>query len=273
MHDNEGIEDDLLCARELYRAGQYAGVVAVCTQALERSPMDPELLLERACAWIALWRPDQAYADLHEVLLVDATCVRAYHVLGQLLLQSGKLTGARDAYRRALALAPQDEPALAALLAVEARLAEVTRSAPDGAPRRPSAPQLVRAGEPARAHRRFATSPTGSPISTLTALIRRAPSAAPHVVSSPSHRRQINDAAPTAARGRDKTAPYRMAAGGRVRAITGAHAISGAHGRAPTAPISHAPSAPMASTSTQPIARAATQPPPELPAAAPDMIE
>lgn len=278
MYDESGIEDEpLLCARALYRAGQYAGVVAVCTQALELSPMDPALLLERACAWIALWRPDQAYADLHEVLLVDATCVRAYRVLGQLLLQGGKLTGARDAFRRALALAPADEEALAALQAVETRLAEVARGKPEAPPRRPSASQLARPAEPARPHRRFATSPNGHPISTLTTLIRRAPSAAPpHLATAPVHRRQPGDAVPTA-RGRDKTAPHRSVVGGRVRSAPAVHAGS----RAPTAPISHPPNAPMARASTapvarlstQPIARAATQPPPELVIGAPDGVE
>lgn len=274
MHDDLGIEDEpLQCARELYRAGQYAGVVAVCTQALELTPMEPALLLERACAWIALWRPDQAYADLHEVLLVEPSCVRAYRVLGQLLLQGGKLAGARDAFRRALSLDPQDEAAHAALEAVETRLAEVARGKPEP-PRRPSASVLARPIEPARAHRRFATSPNGVPISTLTTLIRRAPSAAP-VHASPAHRRQNGEALPVA-RGREKTAPHRTALNARSRAVATVQAANGPTGplagRAPTAPMAHQPSAPIPRAitaphvrlSTQPVVRAATQPPVDL---------
>ncbi len=273
MYDDLGIEDEpLQCARELYRAGQYAGVVAVCTQALELAPMEPALLLERACAWIALWRPDQAYADLHEVLLVEPSCVRAYRVLGQLLLQGGKLAGARDAFRRALSLDPQDEAVRAALEAVDTRLAEVARGKSEAAPRRPSASQLTRPTEPTRAHRHIATSPNGVPISTLTTLIRRAPSAAPAQVS-PTHRRQSSEAVPVV-RGRDKTAPHRTVLAGRSRAGTAVHAANGPTGslgslvRAPTAPIAHVPSAPIPRAitaphvrlSTQPVVRAATQP-------------
>lgn len=273
MHDDLGIEDEpLQCARELYRAGQYAGVVAVCTQALELAPMEPALLLERACAWIALWRPDQAYADLHEVLLVEPTCVRAYRVLGQLLLQGGKLAGARDAFRRALSLDPQDEAARAALEALESRLAEVARGKPEAAPRRPSSSQLALPSEPARAHRRIATSPNGIP--TLTTLIRRAPSAAPAYVS-PAHRRQSSSEAVPVVRGRDKTAPHRTVLAGRSRAVTAVHPANGPTAslvRAPTAPIAHVPSAPMpraitaphVRSSTQPVVRAATQPSGEL---------
>lgn len=276
-------DDPLLIARELYHARHYAGVVAVCTQALEREPMDAELLLERACAWVALWRADQAYADLHEVLLLDPGCARAYRVLGHLLVQSGKLAGARDAFRRALGLCPEDREAQSSLEAVESRLAEVSRGRAAGRARASTAP-LVR-GEPERGarggHRRAPTAPSGhavTTLATLTTLLRRAPSGAP-VHAAPRRR---GEAAVEPARAREKTAPLRAPGHVRAPVATGTRAATSpghapartssphlrgapAGGRAGTAPITRV----GARAITAPVARATASPGELAPQAAP----
>lgn len=248
--------------------------------------MQVQLLLERACAWIALWRADQAYADLHEVLLLDPRCVRAYCVLGQLLVQGGKLTGARDAFRRALALDATTEEARVGLAAVESRLVAVSQGQ-DRAARRPATLPGT-----ARPHgRRSLTSPTGHSVATLTTLIRRSPDRpATSATSGMVHRRssaaispttsattsattsvdlalqRSPDAAPVSARSREKTAPYRAPLGApHARTSSAPRATTSAgHGspRAATAPLPRAATAPALRATTAPLARATTSPVP-----------
>lgn len=112
----------LASARELFEAGQYAGVVAVCCQALERAPGEVPLLLQRARAWIALGRISQAVEDLREALVIDPLCGSAYVVLGRLLAQRGELLAARRAFLGALRLYPRDALARRELDAIEAAL-------------------------------------------------------------------------------------------------------------------------------------------------------
>jgi Tetratricopeptide repeat len=113
----------LASVRELFAAGQHAGVVAVCTEALDRGPFDVALLLERARAWAALRRPDQAQADLREALRLDPGHGGAYCMLGQQLVSNGKLTAAREAFRRAIEVSGGDATARQHYFEVEARLA------------------------------------------------------------------------------------------------------------------------------------------------------
>lgn len=109
-------------ARELFEAGQYAGVVAVCCQALERAPGEVPLLLQRARAWIALGRITQAVEDLRDALALDPLCGSAYVVLGRMLAQRGELLAARRSFLGALRLNPRDALARRELDAVEAAL-------------------------------------------------------------------------------------------------------------------------------------------------------
>lgn len=128
MHFREAVQEHpvsnpaLGSARELFDAGQYAGVVAVCCQALERQPGAVPLLIQRARAWIALGRNAQAIDDLREVLALDPLCGGAYLALGRLLVNGGQLLAARRAFHGALALDHGDAQAREQLEAVEAAL-------------------------------------------------------------------------------------------------------------------------------------------------------
>jgi hypothetical protein len=113
----------MISVRELFDAGHFAGVVAVCTEALELRPTDAGLLFERARAWAALRRLDQAQGDLRELLRLHPRCGQAYRMLGQLLARSGKLATAREAFRRALQLNSGDLLAREQFLEVESKLA------------------------------------------------------------------------------------------------------------------------------------------------------
>jgi tetratricopeptide (TPR) repeat protein len=116
-------QDVLASVCELAAAGHYAGVVAICSEALDHEPFDVALLLQRARAWTELRRPDQAQADLREVLRLDQAHGGAYCMLGQLLASNGKLAAAREAFRRAIEVSGGDATARQQYLDVEARLA------------------------------------------------------------------------------------------------------------------------------------------------------
>lgn len=180
--------DSLSSARDLFDAGHYAGVVAVCSQALEASPRDATLLLLRARAWVSLGRAAAAIDDLRAVLTVEPRSGSAYRALGRLLLHEGELEAARRAFLAALAIDAGDREArsqltsvdaalaVEAALAAEARaleealaLADDTGEVPEG-----GVPHLARASAPHLcALRRMPTQPM--PRASTSAAIWRAP--------------------------------------------------------------------------------------------------
>lgn len=122
MEDQPVSDDALSSARELFEAGQYAGVVAVCCQALDQRPGDAAMLRERARAWIALDRSTQAINDLREVISIDPRCSGAHRALGRLLMHRGELEAARRALADALELDRGDRELREQLEAIDAAL-------------------------------------------------------------------------------------------------------------------------------------------------------
>ena len=116
-------DDALRSARDLLDSGQYAGVVALCSQQLELRPADVAMLLLRARAWIALGRAAQAIDDLREVLAIDPLCAGVHRALGRLLMGAGDLSAARGAFLGALWLAGEDGELREQLAAIDAALA------------------------------------------------------------------------------------------------------------------------------------------------------
>lgn len=186
--DLDDLDDSLASARDLFDAGHYAGVVAVCSQALELRPRQVALLLLRARAWISLGRAASAIDDLRAVLSLDPRSGSAYRALGRLLLHEGELEAARRAFLGALTLDEGDREARSQLtsvdaaLAVEAALAaealaleEALALADDtGEVRQGGVPHRVRASAPSlHALRRMPTQPM--PRASTSAASWRAP--------------------------------------------------------------------------------------------------
>lgn len=184
----DDLDDTLASARDLFDAGHYAGVVAVCSQALELRPRQVALLLLRARAWISLGRAAAAIDDLRAVLSLDPRSGSAYRALGRLLLHEGELEAARRAFLGALTLDEGDGEARSQLTAVDAALAveaalaaealaleealalaDDTGEVPEG-----GAPHQARASAPSiQALRRMPTQPM--PRASTSAAIWRAP--------------------------------------------------------------------------------------------------
>lgn len=98
-------------ALELFRARQYPGVVALCSDVLDARPHDlePRLLLARAL--LALRRDVEARHTLRRCLRIDARCGAAYRLLGELALRRDELASARLFLGEALRIDPDDADA------------------------------------------------------------------------------------------------------------------------------------------------------------------
>jgi hypothetical protein len=263
--------DTLATIRELFDAGHHAGVIAVCSAQLDLHSSDVALLLQRARAWIALRRIDQAQVDLREVLRLDVRCVMAYRMLAPLLRRTHRLATARYALRRVVYLCPDDDEAREWLAEVEAEIAveamreqmanektavmaRESRSGSDAVPEFVSetgSSQSYRADD-AEVHPPHGEEPAVS-------WQRR----------EPSHRGERNAADRSGPRRmpRAQTAPMRLPANRRATTQSTLR-------RSPTAPIMQAPStAPLRRAATAPMARegasVAVHPPPIPPSAPP----
>ncbi len=240
----------LASARELFEAGQYAGVVAVCCQALELAPDEVPLLLQRGRAWIALGRISQAVEDLREVLAIDPLCGSAYVMLGRLLARRGELLAARRAFLGALRLNPRDGLARRELDDVDDALigeeAEMLEEALVG-----DAPVCAAGTIPPR--HRLATQPMGR---SSTGGAWRAPTTPlPHRAERSARALRVDGMAVASSGERDVEPPPRSRAvprGSLRRAETAplTHARAASHagvaghagpGRAATAPFHHHP--------------------------------
>ena len=110
-------------ARELFAARQYAGVVAVCGDAVaeldagDRAVIALRLLAARSL--LALRRDADAQAEIRACLQVEPQCGPAYRLLGELAARADELTSAKIFLREALRLAPDDDEAREWLTIVE----------------------------------------------------------------------------------------------------------------------------------------------------------
>ncbi|MBN8890704.1 MAG: hypothetical protein BGP12_03835 [Rhodospirillales bacterium 70-18] len=93
-------------------AGQPDRATQAATSALALSPQDPELLMDRATAGMALGRFRAAAADLSEALATDPRRADALVMRGTALRHLGRLDAARDDIARALAAEPDNPEAL-----------------------------------------------------------------------------------------------------------------------------------------------------------------
>lgn len=111
-------------ARELFAARQYAGVVAVCNDAVAELPADDRaviaLRLLAARSLLALRRDADAQAEIRACLGHDPQCGPAYRMLGELAARADELASAKIFLREAVRLGPDDDEAREWLGIVEA---------------------------------------------------------------------------------------------------------------------------------------------------------
>ena len=102
-------------ARELFAARQYAGVVAVCGDAVAELPAGDRaviaLRLLAARSLLALRRDADAQAEIRACLQVEPQCGPAYRMLGELAARADELASAKIFLREAVRLGPDDEEA------------------------------------------------------------------------------------------------------------------------------------------------------------------
>jgi hypothetical protein len=160
-------------ASELFGAGHYPVVVAMCTDALENEPDCLPLLVIRARAQIALRRDLEAQADLRDIIRIDARYSLAYRLLGELAARRDENDSAVLFFREAIRLDPDDRQACDWLMIVDALLrpaaavklpAHATaagRVPSPPAPRRETAgpPRLARGTQPPASYEERPTKP------------------------------------------------------------------------------------------------------------------
>lgn len=98
-------------ALELFRARQFPGCVAVCTDALAQHPDNLHLRLLRARALLALRRDEEAQRELRDCLRRDPDFAQAYRLLGELTLRRDELLSAEIFLKEALRIDPSDRDA------------------------------------------------------------------------------------------------------------------------------------------------------------------
>lgn len=102
-------------ARELYAARQYAGVVAVCGEAVAELPAGDRaviaLRLLAARCLLALRRDADAQAEIRACLQLEPQCGPAYRMLGELAARADELASAKIFLREAVRLGPDDDEA------------------------------------------------------------------------------------------------------------------------------------------------------------------
>ncbi|MEJ0060024.1 MAG: tetratricopeptide repeat protein [Terricaulis sp.] len=104
----EDIETARRFTEALRLGGRSERAVQIATEALQRHPEDPQLLMTYGLAQIAFKRPQEALRPLALVAQADAQNWRARSALGVALDQLGRFPEARRAYQEALTLRPDD---------------------------------------------------------------------------------------------------------------------------------------------------------------------
>ena len=91
------------------RRGKIQEAITAYTQALERSPLDAPILMERATAYMAIGNDDRAYTDLCNVLDKDATHTEALYYRAFIYTNRREYSLARADYKRLLTANPFHE--------------------------------------------------------------------------------------------------------------------------------------------------------------------
>lgn len=110
-----GFDQQFSDARALANAGQSAMALEAYNALLARSPGNVDVLLSRGIVYGRLQRWAEAEADLKAVTVAAPDYADAWSALGNVYLWSGQRDKAAEAYRRWVALRPDDADARAAL--------------------------------------------------------------------------------------------------------------------------------------------------------------
>ncbi|GAB3471846.1 hypothetical protein GCM10027321_44150 [Massilia terrae] len=110
-----GFDQQFNDARALANAGQPAMALEAYNALLARSPGNVDVLLSRGIVYGRLRRWADAEADLKAVTVAAPDYVDAWSALGNMYLWSDQRDKAAEAYRRWIALRPEDADARAAL--------------------------------------------------------------------------------------------------------------------------------------------------------------
>lgn len=103
------------------RRGKIRESIEAYTQALDRSPLSPPILMERATAYLALGNDDKAYTDLCNVLEKDATHIEALYYRAFIYTNRREYFSARADYKRLLTADPFHEHGLFGLALLDQR--------------------------------------------------------------------------------------------------------------------------------------------------------
>ena len=103
------------------RRGKMQEAITTYTQALERSPLDAPILMERATAYMAIGNDDKAYTDLCNVLDKDATHTEALYYRAFIYTHRREYSLARTDYKRLLAANPFHDHGLFGLALLDQR--------------------------------------------------------------------------------------------------------------------------------------------------------
>jgi tetratricopeptide (TPR) repeat protein len=157
-------------ARELFAARQYAGVVAVCGDAVAELPADDRaviaLRLLAARSLLALRRDADAQAEIRACLGHDPQCGPAYRMLGELAARADELASAKIFLREAVRLGPDDDEAREWLGIVEAMARARGLDTGRREPRRAAAPAATLAPPPPSSPPPSSPPPRGAPPSS-----------------------------------------------------------------------------------------------------------
>jgi tetratricopeptide (TPR) repeat protein len=101
----------LILALSLAQAGQrqYREAVATCTKGLAAAPDNVDLLIERGHRQLGLRKFADAQKDLEHAASVDPKRIDAFYHLGLAHYFQGHFAAAGDAFRKGLALAPNND--------------------------------------------------------------------------------------------------------------------------------------------------------------------
>ena len=103
------------------RRGKIQEAITTYTQALERSPLDVPILMERATAYMVIGNDDKAYTDLCNVLDKDATHTEALYYRAFIYTNRREYALARADYKRLLTASPFHEHGLLGLALLDQR--------------------------------------------------------------------------------------------------------------------------------------------------------
>ena len=103
------------------RRGKMQEAITAYTQALEHSPMDASILMERATAYMTIGNDDKAYTDLCNVLDKDATHTEALYYRAFIYTNRREYSLARADYKRLLTANPFHEHGLFGLAILDQR--------------------------------------------------------------------------------------------------------------------------------------------------------